>query len=220
MLFSCRVLKVTGKQAYSNKKMSRILFLFVIIFLSMYAFAQTDSNRHIWLHIVHGSKPKAPGEYRSIGGYYGGHTVIQIDTFLYGFNFNSRRIHIFPRRRNSTGVFEKENLTNWLSDKKKHRITSIAIPLTPQQYAELRSQYEEFVNHSPHDYAFFGMRCASSSYYMLGQIGIVPPCSRNKSIRKAFHPKMLRKRMIKYAAEHNFEIKHQKGSYTRKWEGD
>ena len=199
--------------------MRRIILLLFILFPLMVA-ARADSARVIYLHIIHGSKPKAPGEYRSIGGYWGGHTVIQLDTFLYGFNFNSRRIHTFARKRKSSGIFEKEELTKWKSDKKKFKVTSFEIPVTRQQFAQLKAQYEEYVQHSPHDYAFFGMRCAASSYFMLGKIGVVPECSRIKSICRAFHPKMLRWKMTRTAREQNYNIKVQKGSYTRKWEGD
>lgn len=194
--------------------------LYIIFFTCTVASAQADSSRFIYLHIIHGSKPKAPGEYKSIGGFYGGHTVIQVDTFLYGFNYRSRKIHLFPSKRNNSGIFEKVNYSEWISDKKKYKITSITIPVSHQQYEQLKTQYEEYVSSPPHDYAFFGMRCASSCYYMLGRIGVVEQCSMTQSTLKAFHPKMLRKRMLKQAERLNYAIKVQKGSYNRRWEGD
>lgn len=66
----------------------------------------------------------------------------------------------------------------------------------------------------------FGMRCASSCYHMLSQIGITKLSSRFRSIREAFHPKALRKKLVKLAKEKGYAVTVQKGSTTRKWEGD
>lgn len=202
--------------------MAKCFFLsFFLLSLSLSSPAQTtDSTRIIYVHILHGSKPAARGEYRSVGGYLGGHVVTQIDSFAYGFNFRSKRIRAFPRSRNSSGIMEKENYYEWKRDKARYKITTVEIPVSAAQYQQLKREYEQHVSITPYDYAFFGMRCAASCYHMLGRIGVVNPCSRLRSVIRAFHPKALRKRLVELADEKNYKIKMQPGSRSRKWEGD
>lgn len=193
--------------------------LFPAFFLFTAACAQPDSAKVI-VYIVHGSKPGTANEYKAIGGYYGGHVVVQLDTFVYGFNYRSRKIHLFSSRRKNKGVFEKEGVSEWKSDKKKFKITTIVFPVSYAQFMQLQKEYEERVAASPYDYAFFGMRCASSCYDMLSLGGLVKPSSHGHSIRTAFHPKALRKKLEKIANEKHYKIIVQPGSKTRKWEGD
>jgi hypothetical protein len=201
--------------------MKRVILLLLFIVCGTVLLAQEpDSIRTIYVHILHGSRPDAPNEYKSIGGYRGGHVVTQVDTFVYGFNFRSRKIHTFPSRKNNSGIFEKEGVVEWRSDKKKFKITTFAIDVSIAQHDSLQALYEKYLQGSPYDYAFFGMRCAASSYHMLGCVQVIEPCSRARSVRKAFHPKALRKRLVAMAEEKKFRIIVQKGSRTRKWEGD
>lgn len=179
-----------------------------------------DSSKLIRIHIIHGSKPKSLVEYKTIGGMYGGHVVIEADSNVYGFFFDSKRIHIFPHKKNSVGVYEKEKLSDWKRNYKSYKITSIEIPVSIKQYKQLITEYEGYTRQSPHDYAFFGMRCASSCYWMLGSIGVVGKCSRLKSMQKAFHPKAFRKKMQKNSQKKGYVTYLQKGRSTRKWEND
>lgn len=198
-----------------------LLLFFLLLNLPLTSLAQTsDSTYFIYVHILHGSKPAARGEYWSVGGYLGGHVVTQIDSFAYGFNFRSKRIRAFPRRRNSSGIMEKENYYEWKRDRSRYKITTVEIPVTAVQYQQLKREYEQHVSSTPYDYAFFGMRCAASCYHMLGGIGVVNPYSRLRSVIMAFHPKALRKRLVELADEKKYKIKVQPGSRSRKWEGD
>lgn len=203
-----------------NKK-KLILLSICLIFAFFSARSQApDSLKLIRVHIIHGSKPISVTEYKTIGGMYGGHVVIEVDSNVYGFNFRSKKIHIFPHRKNNAGMYEKEKLADWKNCHKGYKITTVEIPLTMAQYEQLITEYNQNIIHSPHDYAFLGMRCASSCYWMLGTIGVVNKCNRLKSIRKAFYPKMFRKKMIKLSQKKGYVTNLQKGRSTRKWEND
>lgn len=179
-----------------------------------------DSMRTIKVHILHGSKPLGKSEHKTIGGLWGGHVVLQADSSVYGFSFSSRRIHAVVHRRRAAGIYEKETLAEWNASHATAKVTTIEIPVTPAQYRIITGEYERYVQHSPHDYAFFGMRCAASCYWMLGSIGIEKECSRPKSMRKAFYPKALRLKLLKLAQENNYRVTVQQGRKSRKWEGD
>lgn len=185
-------------------------------------FAQTnDSTRTIVLTILHGSRPKRhTKEVQFLGRMYGGHVVVQVDSFCYGFNFYNNRVHPFPHKHTPVGVYEKDPVTliynNWLSSK----VTRIYIPVPNKDYEELKDTYEHYYLNCPHDYAFFGMRCAASAYWMLGKGGVLKECSRRRSIIHAFHPKKLRRKMVRLAKKRHYTITVQKGRDTRKWEGD
>lgn len=74
-----------------NKHLKKYLLFSFILPLS--SFAQDT----IIVNIAHGSKPKQQyrSEVKTIGGKKGGHVIIQIDSFAYGFYFTGKRIHIF-----------------------------------------------------------------------------------------------------------------------------
>ncbi|OFY83899.1 MAG: hypothetical protein A3F72_07835 [Bacteroidetes bacterium RIFCSPLOWO2_12_FULL_35_15] len=203
-----------------NKKVRNFFSLCFILAFFCTKSQTSDSLKLIRIHIIHGSKPKSAVEYKTIGGMYGGHVVIETDSCVYGFFFDSKQIHVFPHKRGKAGVYEKENLSDWKRNYKSYKITSIEIPIFLNQYEQLIKQYEEYIQESPHDYAFFGMRCASSCYWVLGTIGVVKKCSKLKSMHKAFHPKAFRKKMQKLSQKNGYVTYIQKGRSTRKWEND
>lgn len=205
--------------------MTRFVLLGLFFFFTCSAFAQADSTHLIYVHILHGSKPKREfreDEYKMLGGMYGGHVVIQVDSFLYGFNFGSGRVHPFARRKKAkmVGILEKEDASETLRRWKNNKITTIAIPLDAQQYRELLNEAERLHADPSFDYAFFGMRCAATCYYLLGDAGVIRKSTRFRSIRKAFDPKQLRKKLVRIAHKRNYVITVQPGSERRKWEGD
>ncbi len=180
-------------------------------------FAQSDT---IIVQILHGSKPKHhTNGYKVLGGYYGGHVVIQLDTFVYGFNFFGKRVHSVPYRKHRNGIYEKQNLHDWQKQVKDDEVTFITIPIPKEKYEELKDTYENYYLNCPHDYAFFGMRCAASAYWMLGKAGVIRTSSRRRSIVHSFHPKMFRKKIMRIARKKNYRILEKKGDPNRKWEG-
>lgn len=172
------------------------------------------------VHILHGSKPKAPNQSRTIGGMLGGHVVMQIDSFLYGFNFRGRRIHIFPKKgKRNEGIYEKQAASD-LRFYSNYKITSIYIPISADQKKQVLEDLEKSVIKSPHDYAFFGMRCASTTYLYLSKVGFFPKSNYFISIIRAFHPKALKNNMLKRVSKKNITVITKPGSPNRKWEGD
>ena len=201
----------------------RYLFIisFFIVSLSKSLLAQNgDSVKTIVVQILHGSKPnRHMHAYKTLGGYYGGHVVIQIDSFVYGFNFFGQKVHPVPYRKHRKGIYEKQNIHQWNKQVADDEVTSFYIPVTKEKYERLKDTYESYYLNCPHDYAFFGMRCAASAYWMLGKAGVIKESSRRKSIIHSFHPKMLRKKLVRLAKRNKFRITEQKGNNNRKWEG-
>ena len=196
--------------------MKKILVLLFTFQLSVNLCADTT---YIHAVIYHGSRPIAPGETHWLGGMLGGHVMVEIDSFIYGFNFSGGRVHVFPNNRKSSGVFEKERVENW-SFNSGMKTTRVSIPVTTQKKQELKAIYDSCHLKPPHDYAFFGMRCASTCYLMLSKAGVFPESGRAVSIIKAFHPKALRRKLIKVAAEKKYTVSVTPGRAGRKWEGD
>lgn len=197
----------------------KILFFILLLSLGTHGFAQQkDSMRLIEVHILHGSKPLNKAEKKTIGGLWGGHVVIQTDTNVYGFSFSSPKIHAVVHHRKPAGIYQKETLHEWTELHATSKVTTIEIPVTQAQYDTLVLEYEKYLKQSPHDYAFFGMRCAASCYWMLGSIGIEKESSRPKSVCKAFYPKALRVKLMKMAKEKDYKVSVQEGRKSRRWD--
>src|SRR6266853_2800027 len=132
---------------FKMKKIQYIGILLIrVIFLFDNCTAQnTDSTKTIIVQILHGSKPKRHTDgYKVLGGYYGGHAVIQLDTFVYGFNFSGRNVHPFPHRKRSQGIYQKQTLTEWRNKIAEDEVTSIYIPVPKEKYDELKDTYENY----------------------------------------------------------------------------
>ena len=97
---------------------------------------------------------------------------------------------------------------------------TIVVPLSLQQKQKLDSITSAYVKQVPYCYAVFGMRCGSSTYDILAQIGIFPKYSRFKTSMKIFYPRRLRKRLIAKAEKNNWVIIRKQGTPKRKWEKD
>jgi hypothetical protein len=204
----------------------RILFWFLCFFNSSLQAATNsdDTLKTIKIHIIHGSKP-AKGqkkEYKTIGGRYGGHIVIEAGGFMYGFYYKSAKIHVFPRqkKKNRKGIMEKQEANIWVSANKSYKITTIELPIDTLQYNALVLTLTSYYKEAPYDYAFWGMRCASSCYYTLSKIGVIGQLNKTQAIVNAFYPGQFRKKMLRIAAKNKYVVFLQKGKTTRKWEGD
>jgi len=185
-----------------------------------------DTANFVYVHILHGSVPRREykkEESKMLGRKYGGHVVTQIGEYAYGYNFNSSRVHPFARKKKScmAGLMEKQDaqrvIQSWYDGDK---VTTIAFPATPGQKNKMRLFAEDCHSEPRFDYAFFGMRCASTCYHLLGKGGLIKPSTRFRSIRKAFHPKQLRKKLVRHAKRKGYKIVVNPGSARRKWEGD
>ena len=183
-----------------------------------------DSIRFIKVHFLYGSKP-ARGykktEAKWFGGIHGGHVSIEIDSQEIGFAPYAD-FHVFAHKKNITGKFVATPITEWLNDTSNsgHQYLTITIPVSDAQYDLLSSIHKQYVQQSPYDYAFIGMRCANATYDILSKGGFFPVYSRSKNIRKHFYPKPLRKKMVRWAKQHNYPMVFHQGSDRRKWEKD
>lgn len=200
--------------------MRQLLVLFMLL-LPLAGYCQRDSVRVL---ILHGSRPKKQfkkEEYKMLGGMYGGHVVLQIDSLAYGYNFYSGHVHPFARKRKNkmAGIMEKEDAAETLQNWRNARVTIITVPVTSEQKFRI-FQIADSLHRAPaFDYAFFGMRCAATAYYLLGETGAVKKTRHFGSIVKAFHPKQLRRKLVRIAKRKNLKVQTQPGSSRRKWEG-
>lgn len=203
-------LHITIRQPTMKLKLS----LFLIIF-SLQSFSQDT----IVINIAHGSKPRRQfnDEYRTIGGLKGGHVVIQIDQYAYGFYFTGNRIHVFPHGKSRNGVFQKQTEQEWANIIKGKKVTKFFIPLTKEEKLELLAFYNQNLQAPSYDYAFFGQRCASSAYTTLKRINIM---TGGCYFFNAFYPGQLRKKLLKQSRKKNYRISIKDGSKKRIWEGE
>jgi hypothetical protein len=80
--------------------------------------------------------------------------------------------------------------------------------------------FDSVATKTPYDYAIFGMRCAAASYDVLSKIGLFKEVSNTKNVVTHFYPKLLRKKVLKWANKNNYEVISNDGRPTRKWESD
>jgi 3-methyladenine DNA glycosylase Tag len=92
--------------------------------------------------------------------------------------------------------------------------------LTQKQYQEIQAIHTSYCTAPPYDYAFFGMRCASATQDVLGQIRILKKRKRFTNIFTTFYPKKIRKRLFRLATKNNYSIQRNEGRTSRKWEKD
>jgi hypothetical protein len=206
------------QQLYRAKRaLASILLLFVCI----PCFCQ-EQPRYIYIHFLYGSKPAAGCKHiekKWFGGLHGGHVSIQCDSIITGFE-PARGCHIFPHNRKKDCRFLEEEFFEWAEDTVGLKYLSITIPVSQAQLDSVRAIQKRYVADPPFDYAFFGMRCAASTYFILSQVGIVPERSRFFNILTHFYPKPLRKKMIKMAKIRGYKMERHEGRKSRRWEKD
>lgn len=197
----------------------KILLSILFILFLQFGFAQTDSN-YIRINFLYGSKP-AKGfkaiEHKRFGGIKGGHVNIQVDGKCLDFGPNGN-CHVFPTKKNPCGNFRISESLRW--DSIKERSAYIVVPVTKKQKDSLEKIFANYTAKAPIDYAVFGFRCASATYRVLSYIGITHKMSRLANIVSHFYPKLLRKKLYRWAKENNYFVKKNKGSNSRVWESD
>lgn len=193
---------------------SIVSIVFICCFIS--AFAQTDTIR---LNFLYGSKPAKDheqSESKVFGGLKGGHVNIEANGKV--LDFMPGNCPLFPKNKNPTGGFRINSNVYW--DTTEDKWTTILIPVTPAQMNRLDSLSSLYQRATPFDYAIFGMRCASASYYVLSEVGLFTKISNRKNVTIHFYPKLLRKRMIRWAAKNHYPVIKHEGKSSRKWEKD
>jgi hypothetical protein len=197
-----------------------ITTLLLLIYIK--GFAQADTVPYIKVNFLYGSRPERAHkdiERKSFGGIHGGHVTIQVGDVDYGFRRTSDNTHLFPRK-NPASTFSMKRLNGKSRYEAGRKTVTFIIPVTPQQYDALQRIHDDYCAVTPFDYAFFGMRCTSTTQEILGEIGILKNRSRFSHVVTAFYPKKLRKRMFRLARKNNYQIIRTEGRPTRKWERD
>jgi hypothetical protein len=194
--------------------------LLLCCFLSGITGVCQDSTTLLCINFLYGSKP-AKGfkqtEEKRFGGIKGGHVNITLDGRVLDFVPNGR-CHLFSRNKKPHGGFYINSQVWW--DTLTEKSAYIEVPVTRQQADSLNKIFEQFAAATPYDYAVFGHRCASATYHVLSRVGILKRKSTFGNVMGNFYPKLLRRKLFKWAAKRGYFVKKFKGSPKRKWERD
>lgn len=203
--------------------MSRFSVAFLVILLSLTSFSVAQDSLYFKLHFVYGSKP-ARGykqtESRYFGGIHGGHVYMEVDHRIFSFGLDNGQWHIIGHKKKIVGKYRIDKDLVWSGDTGRLKITTIEIPITRQQLQQFKATQQKYLDQSPYDYAFIGMRCAAGAYDMLSIAGICKHRSRVGMITRNFYPKRLRVKLLKRANHEHWLVKTQAGRSSRKWERD
>ena len=195
----------------------RALFILISVFLVNTCFA-SDTTYTIKLNFLYGSRP-AKGyrqqESKLFGGIKGGHVNIEAGGRV--LDFTPGNNPLFPHNKKPSGGFSINPSVTWDNDDKWK---TIVIPVSEVQYMALQKIFDSVAARTPYDYAIFGMRCAAASYDVLSKIGLFKEYSNDKNVITHFYPKLLRKKILKWADKNNYTVISNEGRRSRKWESD
>jgi hypothetical protein len=179
-----------------------------------------DSTLLLRINFQYGSKP-AKGykqtESKRFGGIKGGHVNIELEGRVLDFAPGGR-CHLFSRNKKPGGGFSINSRIWW--DTLTEKSAYIVVPITRLQADSLHKIFDRFAAATPYDYAVFGHRCASATYHVLSRVGILRRKSTFGNVAGNFYPKLLRKKLFKWAAKQGYFVKKFEGSVRRKWESD
>lgn len=150
-----------------------------------------------------------PVHYDGIGG--AGHLMPKSNPKKYNACF---RIYTEKRAWNVLG--------NYYNNVDSLRRAEFIIPVTAAQQHKLDSLAKAYTEHTPYDYAFFGMRCASASYEFLKEAGLVTEYQHHiwwnifttRDFRNALYKDYQRNR------DNGWRLETSRGSLSRQWEKD
>ena len=125
---------------------------------------------------------------------------------------------LLPKNKKPTGRFRLNSSIYW--DTTTSKWMTILIPVSNSQMQLLNTIFDTYPRKTPYDYAIFGMQCAAASYDVLSEIGMVKKINDRKNVVRNFYPKLLRKRMLKWAKENDLTVLYHTGKPSRKWESD
>lgn len=185
---------------------------------------KTDSlTKSITVHFYYGSRP-ARGykgtESHYFGGIHGGHVSLQIDSTVFSFVPAGMPVHIFAHRNKRQSTYISDQASSFLNDTAGCKFTSITFPISDSQYVLIQHLKTVYLDSTPYDYAFFGMRCAAAAYDVLGQAGVVKKRNNFTNVCRNFYPKRMRKRLIRRAKREHLQMVQHDGRKSRRWEKD
>jgi hypothetical protein len=200
------------------------LFLFCITNASAQEEIKTDT---LQVRFLYGSKPH-PQHRREqkkwFGGMLGGHVGIRYDSLSYLSFFYEGRVHIFQYKNEFCSQYElqSDSAFNYIMDGDVDSVKTliIHIPISKTQRQKFEEVCANYIAETPYDYAFFGVRCGSSTYDVLMQSGLIKELSYRRMWWKIFYPKKLRSKLIRQARKNNWRMEKKKGTHKRSWETD
>jgi hypothetical protein len=200
----------------------RLFTISILIFCKSFLGGQTSSDHLLKVHFLYGSKPLhkyRKTEKKLFGGLHGGHVSFEIDSVDYGFGPEGK-FHLIAHKNNCHSLFRQKPTYGKPVYPDGEKVTTFIIPVTEEQYNKLKLLTAGYCCETPYDYAFIGMRCASSAQDVFAQAGLVKHRNRFSNIITTFYPKMLRKRFFRMAKQNHYTIIKKEGRKTRKWEKD
>ncbi len=195
----------------------KLALIFVALFLSAACFAG-DTTYTIKINFLYGSRPGKgyhQQESKLFGGIKGGHVSVEAGGRV--LDFHPGNNPLFPNNKKPSGRFSIHQSVYWDGDDKWK---TVVVPVTESQYIALQKIFDSVAGKTPYDYAIFGMRCAAASYDVLSKIGLFREYSINKNVITHFYPKLLRKKILKWADKNNYTVISNEGRSSRKWESD
>ncbi len=177
------------------------------------------------IYFLYGSKPAS--SYRSsepkwFGGKLGGHVGIGFaaDSVL---NFvPSGQFHRVGHRDPKHSRYVVTDTANFWAilggSQGALKTARITIPIDSAQRQQFESIRQRYLQQSPYDYAFFGIRCASATDEILAKLGITKKRSYWGTIFGTFHPKRLRMRLLRMAGRNDWKVVRTRGSRMRVWQ--
>jgi hypothetical protein len=194
-----------------------VSLIFISLFLFTSCFAN-DTTYTIKINFLYGSRP-AKGyqqqESKLFGGIKGGHVNIEAGGRV--LDFTPGNNPLLPNNKKPSGGFSINHSVGWDRDDKWK---TVIIPVSEDQYMALQKIFDSVASKTPYDYAIFGMRCAAASYDVLSKIGLFKEYSISKNVATHFYPKLLRKKVLKWAEKNNYTVISNEGRSSRKWESD
>ncbi len=195
------------------------LFILLFFILSGSLASANDSLYVIRINFLYGSRP-AKGyhqqEEKLFGGIKGGHVNIEAGGRV--LDFRPGNNPLFPNNKKPSGGFSINDSIYWNSTTDKW--ATVIVPVSEDQYILSQHIFDSVASKTPYDYAIFGMRCAAASYDVLSKVGLFKEYSNSKNVATHFYPKLLRKKVLKWADENNYTVITHNGRISRKWESD
>jgi len=198
-----------------------------VVLCCLMASLHAQDTAYLRVHFLYGSRPlKAfKDEPKWFGGILGGHVGIEATNNRILNFIPHGRFRIVARNKIKHSKYVVDSFHQFYSrlggqhpDSTKQAI--VIIPVSLQQKQKFDSIATRYLDETPYDYAFVGMRCGAATYEILAKLGILKQFTHAKTVTKIAYPKKLRKRLLRKAEKNGWTVIRQAGTSRRKWESD
>lgn len=197
----------------------------LLLLLACINYGPAVAQDSLRIHFLYGSRPAhafRAAEPRWFGGKLGGHVGIEFapDSIL---NFvPSGKFHWIGRQTPKHSRYTVTDAAGFWrilgGSQGQLKTASISLPIDNVQRSAFEALRWRYLGETPYDYAFLGMRCAAATDEVLAQLGITRRRSYWGTIFGTFHPKVLRKRLLRMAHCHGWPVTSTEGSTRRIWQ--